>query len=44
MLVGGFNVEDDYFGAPADGAWRDLGLLIEGPAAARMAGYFDALP
>ena len=23
--------------------WRDLGLLVEGPAAASMAGYFDAL-
>ena len=23
--------------------WRDLGLLVEGPAAARLAGYFDAL-
>lgn len=43
IIVGGFNVEDDYFGTPADQAWRDLGLLIEGPAATRMAGYFDAL-
>ncbi|MGR6329528.1 phospholipase D-like domain-containing protein [Sphingomonas sp. XXL09] len=43
IIVGGFNVEDDYFGTPADQAWRDLGLLVEGPAAARLAGYFDAL-
>ncbi|HVF95448.1 MAG TPA: phosphatidylserine/phosphatidylglycerophosphate/cardiolipin synthase family protein [Sphingomonas sp.] len=43
IIVGGFNVEDDYFGVPADSAWRDLGLLVEGDAAARMAGYFDAL-
>ncbi len=44
-LTGGFNVEDGYFGAaPRDpDAWRDLGLLIEGPAAARLAQYFDAL-
>lgn len=43
IIIGGFNVEDDYFGTPAQAAWRDLGLLVEGPAAGRMAGYFDAL-
>ncbi|MEO7365092.1 MAG: phosphatidylserine/phosphatidylglycerophosphate/cardiolipin synthase family protein [Sphingomicrobium sp.] len=41
-LIGGFNVADDYFGAEL-GAWRDIGLIIEGPAAARMAPYFDKL-
>jgi cardiolipin synthase A/B len=43
IIIGGFNIEDDYFGTPREQAWRDLGLLLEGPAAARMAGYFDAL-
>ena len=43
IIVGGFNIEDDYFGRTADQAWRDLGLLVEGEAAARLAGYFDAL-
>ena len=43
IIIGGFNVEDDYFGTPEDAAWQDLGLLVEGPAAGRMAGYFDAL-
>ncbi|ONF95284.1 phospholipase D-like domain-containing protein [Sphingomonas jeddahensis] len=43
IIVGGFNIEDDYFGTAGDQAWRDLGLLLEGPAASRMAGYFDAL-
>ena len=43
IIIGGFNVEDDYFGTPAEKAWRDLGLLVEGPAAGRMADYFDAL-
>ncbi len=43
IIIGGFNVEDDYFGTPEDQAWRDLGLLVEGPAAGRLAGYFDAL-
>ncbi|OYY79545.1 MAG: cardiolipin synthetase [Sphingomonas sp. 28-62-20] len=42
-IIGGFNVEDSYFGTPANQAWRDLGLLVEGPAATRIAGYFDAL-
>ncbi len=42
-IIGGFNVEDSYFGTPADQAWRDLGLLIEGPAAQHITGYFDAL-
>lgn len=43
IIIGGFNVEDDYFGRGADQSWRDLGLLVEGPAAARLTGYFDAL-
>ncbi|TGX54679.1 phosphatidylserine/phosphatidylglycerophosphate/cardiolipin synthase family protein [Sphingomonas gei] len=43
VLIGGFNIEDSYFGTPEQDAWRDLGLLVEGPAAARLAGYFDAL-
>ena len=43
VLIGGFNIEDDYFKTADDGGWRDTGLLIEGPAAARLAPYFDAL-
>lgn len=42
-IIGGFNVQDSYFGTPADQAWRDLGLLVEGTAAARICGYFDTL-
>jgi cardiolipin synthase len=42
-IIGGFNVQDSYFGTTAQGAWRDLGLLIEGPAAGHLAGYFDAV-
>jgi cardiolipin synthase len=41
-IIGGFNIEDGYFIDDAEG-WRDLGLRIEGPTAARLAGYFDAL-
>lgn len=43
VLIGGFNIEDSYFGTTADGAWRDLALLVEGEAAARLAPYFDDL-
>ena len=41
MLIGGFNVEDGYFGTVEEGAWRDIGLLVEGPAAARLVPYYD---
>jgi cardiolipin synthase len=40
-IVGGFNVEDDYFDDKR--GWRDLGIRIEGAAAERLVGYFDAL-
>lgn len=42
-IIGGFNVQDSYFGTPAEQAWRDLGLIVEGPAAQRITGYFDVL-
>lgn len=43
-IVGGFNIEDAYF-APRGSktGWRDLGIRLEGPAAARLARYFEAL-
>ena len=43
VLVGGFNIEDDYFGTIEEGAWRDLGLMVEGSAAGRLAPYYDEL-
>lgn len=43
ILIGGFNVEDSYFGDFSDKAWRDIGLLVDGPAAARVTPYYDAL-
>jgi len=42
-IIGGFNIQDSYFGTPAEQAWRDLGLLVEGPSAAALRGYFDTL-
>ena len=41
VLVGGFNIDDSYFASAADDGWRDLGLLVEGPAADHLTGYFD---
>ncbi len=43
VIIGGFNIEDSYFGTAEQAAWRDLGLLVEGPEAKRLVGYFDAL-
>jgi cardiolipin synthase len=43
ILIGGFNVEDSYFGSVEEGAWRDLGLLVEGAAVERLVPYYDAL-
>jgi cardiolipin synthase len=42
-IVGGFNIADEYFGTIEAGAWRDLGLQVEGPGVAALATYFDAL-
>lgn len=43
-IIGGFNIQDDYFRQPGEaGAWRDLGLMVEGSAARQLTGYFDAL-
>jgi cardiolipin synthase len=43
VLVGGFNVSDEYFGSVESGAWRDIGLEVEGPGVACLTDYFDSL-
>ncbi len=43
ILIGGFNIESGYFARTGEGGWRDIGLLVEGPAAARVVPYYDAL-
>lgn len=43
VLIGGFNIADDYFAPAGPTAWRDIGLIVAGPAAARLAPYFDQL-
>ena len=42
-IVGGFNIGDEYFGTIESGAWRDLGIEVEGPSVASLADYFDDL-
>ncbi len=41
-MIGGFNIAQGYFGK-TEQDWRDLGLLIEGPLADHLHGYFDAI-
>jgi cardiolipin synthase len=41
VLAGGFNISDDYFGPIESGAWRDLGLWVDGPSTACLGAYFD---
>lgn len=42
-LVGGANIAEDYYRETDSPPWHDLSLLIEGPRAADLAVYFDAL-
>ncbi len=50
-LIGGFNIADAYFNMqepdedadPVDKSWEDLGLAIEGPEVANLAGYYRVL-
>lgn len=44
VLLGGANIAEDYYRQARDGGrWHDLSLLVEGPKAADLAVYFDAL-
>jgi cardiolipin synthase len=43
VIIGGFNISDDYFGTTESGAWRDIGLEVEGDRVACLTGYFDDL-
>jgi len=43
VIVGGFNVGNEYFAMVDQPSWRDVGLAVQGPAAARLMDYFDDL-
>ena len=42
-MLGGFNIEDDYFLSPEKNGWDDLAFVIRGPAVARIGEWFDEL-
>jgi cardiolipin synthase A/B len=42
-IIGGFNISNDYFGTVESGAWRDLGLMVEGASVHCLIGYFESL-
>lgn len=43
LLIGGFNIADDYFDGIRVDAWTDLGLILAGPMAEPMVNWFNRL-
>lgn len=43
LMIGGFNIEDGYFGIPLDDHWADIGLMVEGEQAEAMSGWYGQL-
>jgi len=43
LMIGGFNIEDGYFGIPADDCWCDLGLMIDGDQVEAMTRWYGQL-
>ena len=42
-MMGGFNVEDDYFAPPEQNGWNDIGFRLEGEVVQRVSEWFDQL-
>ena len=42
-MLGGFNIEEDYFASPENDGWRDLAFTLEGSLVARVAAWFEQL-
>lgn len=42
-IIGGFNVQDGYFGEREGDCWHDLGLRIQGPEVATLIRWYDVL-
>jgi cardiolipin synthase len=42
-MLGGFNVEDDYFAPPQENGWNDLAFTIEGEVVERIVRWFGQL-
>ena len=43
VIIGGFNISDEYFGTIESGAWRDLGLEVRGDSVSCLIDYYDRL-
>jgi len=43
VMIGGFNVADDYFAPPAQNGWNDLAVHITGPVVEQIGTWFDEL-
>ncbi|WP_420144804.1 phospholipase D-like domain-containing protein [Sphingobium sp.] len=43
LMIGGFNIEDGYFGIPPDDCWRDIGLSIDGDQVEAMTRWYGQL-
>lgn len=43
VIVGGFNISNDYFETVESGAWRDLGLEVDGPGTHCLVAYYEDL-
>ena len=42
-MIGGFNVEHDYFAPPEENGWHDLALELTGPVVGELVRWFDLL-
>jgi cardiolipin synthase len=42
-MLGGFNIEEDYFAPPEKNGWRDLAFTLEGSLVARVSDWFCQL-
>lgn len=42
-MLGGFNIEEDYFAPPEENGWRDLAFTLEGSLVARVSEWFAQL-
>ena len=42
-MLGGFNIEEDYFAPPEENGWRDLAFTLEGSLVTRVADWFCQL-
>lgn len=42
-MLGGFNIEDDYFAGPEENGWNDLGFRLHGPVVEKVAAWFAEL-